>query len=401
MPPALLSLLCLCLVITEATGALAQPQQNAAPWPESYGGAEPAVELDSVERQMIATLREAMESAGARPCRPSGRLTKAARAHARQLLEKRTSQRITPGQVRREVLRAGGVDPVVIPWALASSGEPEVASRRERLTDRFGRRPPTHCGVGIARSEHRQVVVVVGVRRHLRLGPFPSRLARGSRQWLQGRLEMEYRAPSVMVTTPAGEVIEHQTMQRSGRLGAWLDFTIPGRYTVEVMATGPHGPEVLALFPVFVDVAAEATEGSEPRSAQERLRRDQGLAPAEGLYRRLNLERRRNGLQPLELDEQLCQLAVAHSRDMIRRRYFGHVSPSGRDLIERLRLAGVTTRRAAENLVRSGSAARAHRQLMESPAHRANLLDPELTHVGIGAVEREGEMVVTQIFVAW
>jgi uncharacterized protein YkwD len=86
---------------------------------------------------------------------------------------------------------------------------------------------------------------------------------------------------------------------------------------------------------------------------------------------------------------------------MVRLGYFGHVSPSGRDLTSRLRQAGYTTHRAAENLARSSTPQRAHAQLMESPSHRANILDPALTHVGIGVAEREGELLVTQIYVAW
>jgi len=88
---------------------------------------------------------------------------------------------------------------------------------------------------------------------------------------------------------------------------------------------------------------------------------------------------------------------------MVVRGYFGHVSPTGQDVTARLAAEGVYTQRAAENLVRAASSPRAHTRLMGSPAHRANILDPELTHVGIGVRrdDRDGELVVTQIFVAW
>ena len=107
------------------------------------------------------------------------------------------------------------------------------------------------------------------------------------------------------------------------------------------------------------------------------------------------------GLAPLQPDPRLSLLATRHSRDMLRRGYFGHVSPSGGDVMARLRMSGVTAARAAENLVRGGSPDRAHSQLMGSPSHRANILDPSLTHVGIGVAERDGELLVTQIFAEW
>ena len=119
------------------------------------------------------------------------------------------------------------------------------------------------------------------------------------------------------------------------------------------------------------------------------------------LLRLLNLERRRADLPALERDAELGRLATEHSADMLEQGYFGHVSPSGQDVTERLRTRGFVVLRAAENLARSGSPSRAHRTLMESPAHRANILDPELTHVGIGIARREGQLVVTQIFVSW
>ena len=86
---------------------------------------------------------------------------------------------------------------------------------------------------------------------------------------------------------------------------------------------------------------------------------------------------------------------------MLTRDYFGHISPSGTDLTERLRAGGFVVLRAAENLARSTTPSRAHQTLMESPSHRANILDPSLTHVGIGVARQNGELVVTQIFVAF
>lgn len=341
-----------------------------------------------------------MARRGASPCRSSTKLVRAARTHAKQLLEASTgSGRINVSIVRREVLRAGNVDPVVIPWAEAFTDSLDLEARQERLGKRFGKRPPTHCGVGMASAAGRKVMVVVGVRRHLSLQPFPAQLARGARVRLQGQLVKGYRAPSVLVTTPHGEVVEQQTLRRSGSFGSWLGFPIPGRYTVEVMATGPQGPEIVALFPVFVDF----TPPNDPVESLQSTAGNEGHpeTPATLLLRLLNQERRRSGLDLLEHDEHLSRLATDHCRDMVRQSYFGHLSPSGRDLTARLRQSGVTTNHAAENLARSNTAQRAHAQLMESPSHRANLLDPDLTHVGIGVAEGERELLVTQIFVTW
>jgi uncharacterized protein YkwD len=376
-------------------------QPEAPERPTSFGGADAVAALSAEELSLYEDVREAMVSRGTAPCLATARLTEAARAHARSLVAAGTSHRIEPAVVRRELLRVGAVDPVVVPWAVASRGQLDFVGRRERLAERYGgERPPTHCGVGVAEGAGRSVAVVVGVRRHVEIEPFPAHAARGDRARLEGRLGADYRSPVVMITTPRGEVSSHQTLRRAGRFGAWVDFPLPGRYVVEVMAAGRQGPEVVALFPVFVDTEPSLADAEPPRQAGavDAPRRSD---PAAELLERLNGERRRAGLAPLLADEHLADVARAHTRDMVERRFFGHVSPAGVDLTGRLERAGLGTDRAAENLVRGSSSARAHAQLMESPSHRANLLDPDVTHVGIGVVERDGELLVTQIFVAW
>src|SRR5206468_2193022 len=42
-----------------------------------------------------------------------------------------------------------------------------------------------------------------------------------------------------------------------------------------------------------------------------------------------NAERRRHGLSSLKVESALSKAAYRHTRDMVRRRYFGHVSPRG------------------------------------------------------------------------
>lgn len=381
----------------------AKAQAGAARWPERFGGPDPPAKLAGLERQALIALRRALARQGVLPCRSTERLTAAARAHARHLLVAGTPPgRLEAEQVRREVRRAGGAEPTVMPWAVSFTGEINLDDRLARLARRFASRPPTHCGVGLAQAEGRQILVVVGVRRRVTLDPFPARAASGDRFRLDGVLASGYRAPEVLVTTPLGHVRHRRILRRSGRFGAWIDFPGPGRYTVEVMASGPQGPEIVALFPVFVDIEPSAGGrpariGSRPAPAPAQAR----LSAAATLLELLNAEREGAGLLPIQRDPQLDRLAAEHSRDMLDRGYFGHVSPSGRDLTARLSAAGIFTYRAAENLVRSSSPQRAHARLMESPAHRANILDPELTHVGVGVVRRQGELVVTQIFVAW
>lgn len=372
---------------------------RARGWPDSYGGRDPEARLRGLEKRALDSLRAGMEAAETRPCRPSRRLSKAAQAHAAELLAAGgRGGRVDPGVVRRELLRAGAVDPSVVPWAISFAGELDPSRRLARLAKQHAGRPLTHCGAGLARASDRSVLVVLGVRRRLRLSPFPARVAPGDRVPLAGQLERGYRSPSVVVTTPRGDIVEHPSPRRGARLDSPIDFPTVGRYTVEVMAVGSHGPEAVALFPVFVGSSPDETPGAPGEVAAS----GEGDEAAEAvLLRLLNDERHRAGLEPLVPDDELARLAAEHSADMIEQGYFGHVSPEGEDVTERLGRSGFVVLRAAENLARSASPRRAHRTLMASPSHRANILDPELTHVGVGIARLGGDLVVTQIFVAW
>jgi len=113
----------------------------------------------------------------------------------------------------------------------------------------------------------------------------------------------------------------------------------------------------------------------------------------------LNQERMRNGLAALQVDNRLVNVARQKSQDMLANNYFGHTSPTYGSPFQMMRAAGISYRTAGENLAGASSAETAHSALMNSSGHRANILNPAYTHVGIGAVSgsRFG-MLFTQMF---
>jgi uncharacterized protein YkwD len=110
----------------------------------------------------------------------------------------------------------------------------------------------------------------------------------------------------------------------------------------------------------------------------------------------LNAQRRDHDLKPLRLNSHLSRAALGHSRDMVRRQYFAHISPSGTTFVTRIRRTGYLreARRwtIGENLAWGSEAWRpwsplsAVRAWMHSPGHRANILRPGFREVGIGIV---------------
>jgi uncharacterized protein YkwD len=101
----------------------------------------------------------------------------------------------------------------------------------------------------------------------------------------------------------------------------------------------------------------------------------------------VNKERVREGLAPLAADPEMREVARRHSTDMFQRGYFAHATPEGRSPFDRMREGGVQFRTAGENLALAPTLTIAHRGLMNSPGHRANILQRQFGRVGIGVMD--------------
>ncbi|MDT0482073.1 MULTISPECIES: CAP domain-containing protein [Streptomyces] len=98
-----------------------------------------------------------------------------------------------------------------------------------------------------------------------------------------------------------------------------------------------------------------------------------------------NRERARAGLPPLGVDPVLVRAAQAYSTDMAVRAFYSHTSPEGTQPWDRAAAAGSTRRSIGENIAcGQRSAAEVVEGWMNSPGHRANILKPGFTHIGIG-----------------
>ncbi len=101
----------------------------------------------------------------------------------------------------------------------------------------------------------------------------------------------------------------------------------------------------------------------------------------------LNRERAQRGLRPLRLSPSLSQASAAHSRNMVRKRFFEHGN-----FVARILNARYVTRRQAwalgENIAWGtgslGTPAQTVRAWMQSPGHRANILSRRFRDIGIG-----------------
>jgi uncharacterized protein YkwD len=98
-----------------------------------------------------------------------------------------------------------------------------------------------------------------------------------------------------------------------------------------------------------------------------------------------NRERTRAGLPPLAVDPLLVTAAQAYSADMAARAFYSHTSPEGTQPWDRAAAAGSARRSIGENIAcGQRSPAEVVDGWMNSPGHRANILKPDFTHIGVG-----------------
>lgn len=136
----------------------------------------------------------------------------------------------------------------------------------------------------------------------------------------------------------------------------------------------------------FLTVAPKGDESVNLNFKTSNLKVD-SEAEAE-MLRLVNSERVANGLRALEVGSQtLIGVARAHCEDMFRRGYFSHYTPEGLSPFDRMLNAGVSFNTAGENLALAPNVELAHRGLMQSPGHRANILSGDFGRVGIGVID--------------
>ena len=105
------------------------------------------------------------------------------------------------------------------------------------------------------------------------------------------------------------------------------------------------------------------------------------------VVRLVNEIRVSRGLKPLTEDWQLSRVARYKSQDMKDRGYFSHTSPTYGSPFDMMKSFGISYRTAGENIAKGYSTPKAVVDAwMNSPGHRANILNSSYTHIGVGYV---------------
>ena len=116
------------------------------------------------------------------------------------------------------------------------------------------------------------------------------------------------------------------------------------------------------------------------------------------VVRLVNEIRRNNGLKELTHDWQLSRVARYKSQDMKDNKYFAHNSPVYGTPFQMMKSFGITYKTAGENIAKGQATPQVVvNAWMNSSGHRANILNPSYTHIGVGYVA--GGNYWTQMFI--
>lgn len=107
----------------------------------------------------------------------------------------------------------------------------------------------------------------------------------------------------------------------------------------------------------------------------------------EDVLKETNEERAKFNLEPLVLNQELNEAALAKAQDMFNEQYWSHVSPDGKEPWDFIKGVGYVYKYAGENLARDfDSSEEMVGAWMNSPTHRENIVNSNFTQMGLAVV---------------
>ncbi len=278
---------------------------------------------------------------------------------------------------------------IVSPFPLLLFVDLDAATWERDLSGALRGQPKSsaHNRAGVYVTDDGLAVVALSAS-HADIAPVDRRVEEGAPVNLQAKLASGWNSPEWLVTGPDGKVRRMKGMLEQKLMG------LPrGTHQIELLARGPNGLEVVANFPIGVGVNPEI----------EATTLNVDWAPtAEAFLQAANEARAHAGLPPLKRDPELDRIAAGHNDDMHQNHFFAHQSPTNGSTHDRMRRAGFPYPRYGENIGRARSAEEIHTLWMRSPGHRANLLDPNFTHIGLDVDIDDSSsppiVIATQVF---
>lgn len=159
--------------------------------------------------------------------------------------------------------------------------------------------------------------------------------------------------------------------------------------SVDALWETAHGVSGAVVYAGEVIQAQEAEkkaqEEAEEAEARAQLQSGDSSRYVDEVIRLVNIERANAGLDPLVKSDILCQAAEARASEI--KILFSHTRPNGTKCFTILKEYGISYKRCAENIAAGQKTpAQVVEDWMNSPGHRANILDSRVQEIGVGIV---------------
>ncbi|MFI2508510.1 CAP domain-containing protein [Streptomyces sp. NPDC018972] len=210
----------------------------------------------------------------------------------------------------------------------------------------------------------------------------------------QGGRSGSLESPSRDAGTPASRDTERSTSPEPSAPGSSSakPTKTPEKKTPEKKETAAAPEKTAEEAP-----SRTATPEPEKKTSSPVTGSAEAVAGAEVL-RLVNAERAKAGCSPVTEDSALTGLATAFSDDMAARGFFDHTDPDGGTPWDRAKAAGIGNL-GGENIARGQADAEAVMQAwMDSPGHKANILNCDFKTLGVGVHMGSGGPWWTQNF---
>lgn len=126
------------------------------------------------------------------------------------------------------------------------------------------------------------------------------------------------------------------------------------------------------------------------------------ISKVDAVLELVNVEREKMGIKPLILDNNVSKVAQLKAEDMANNGYFAHESPTYGSPFEMLNQYNIFFSIAGENIAMGQKTPeKVMVSWMNSPGHRANILDSRFENIGIGLYEKNGIINWVQQFVTY
>jgi uncharacterized YkwD family protein len=185
--------------------------------------------------------------------------------------------------------------------------------------------------------------------------------------------------------TPENSNVKYYQFNNMQDLQSWMNqFTSKYHVSFNCPTSSKTADAQVQQAPKQTTATANKTTAN-PTSASTNQTGYQLNASEKQVVTLVNQERAKNGLPALKIDTTLSKMARTKSVDMQKNHYFDHTSPTYGSPFDMMNKFGITYSSAGENIAMGQtSPAEVMNAWMNSPGHRANILNKSYTSIGVG-----------------